>query len=78
MMYSALNAMTVVLPEPGPEQQQTRCSHHTSHNSREQFCVGFVTMLQAQLPLDSVWQMTAGELTVKMCQFMEYTLFDSA
>ena len=21
MMYSALNAMTVVLPEPGPEQQ---------------------------------------------------------
>ena len=35
MVYSALDAVTVVLPEPGPEQQTIMCSHYTSHNNCE-------------------------------------------
>ncbi len=67
MVYNALNAMTVVFPDPGPEQQQTRISQCTSHDNCEQLCVGFVRMSQVQLPLDSVWQNDCrGTLTVKM------------
>ena len=57
MVYNALNAMTVVFPEPGPEQQETRFCHCTSRNNCEQLGVG---LLQVNLPLHSVWQMTAG------------------
>lgn len=43
MMYSALNAMTVVLPEPGPEQQETRFCRCAGRDNCEQLCVGFAS-----------------------------------